>query len=99
MLYECGCNAGCTLVDEPLDELRAGMTVNVLAGPLSGSMVFVAQHTTAEGAPVLTVQRADPNAPIQICSVRCSSALIGYLCATDNSGAARACKSCGPDGR
>ena len=98
MLYECGCNAGCMLVDEPQDELRPGMRVGALSGPLKGdTMVFVAQNTTAEGTPVLTVQRADPRAAIQVCTMRASLAPLGYLCATDKSGAARACRSCDPD--
>jgi hypothetical protein len=97
MLYECDCNAGCTQVDEPLDDLRAGMRVGVLSGPLKGTMVFVAQSKTADGTPVLTVQRADPTAPLQICSTRASLAPMGYLCGTDKFGAARVCRSCDAD--
>jgi hypothetical protein len=93
MLYECGCNAGCTRVDEPLDDLKPGMQVDVLSGPLAGSPVFVAKNITASGEPVLTVQRADPKAPIQVCA-NARTALVGYLCGMKESGAARACTTC-----
>ncbi len=93
MLYECGCNAGCTRVDERLEDLKPGMSVDVLSGPLAGSSVFVAKNRTADGDSVLTVQRADPKSPIQVCaSMR--TPLVGYLCAVKDSGAARACATC-----
>lgn len=92
MLYECGCNAGCLQIDRPSDALRVGMRVGVLSGPLDGMTVFVAKNTTAEGEPVFTVQRRDPNASIELCSR--PGPAIGYLCAIDSSGAARACRAC-----
>jgi hypothetical protein len=97
MLYECGCNAGCVQIDRPLDALRAGMRVGVLSGALDGTTVFVAQSTTAEGEPVFTVQRRDPNASIQLCSR--PGPAIGYICAVDSFGPARACRSCNVDRR
>jgi len=95
MLYECGCNAGCTEVDRPLASLRAGMQVGVLSGPLKGTTVFVVKSRADDGEAVFTVQRNDPSAPIVVCGSP-SSPLVGYLCATDKLGAARACASCNP---
>lgn len=93
MLYECGCNAGCTKVDRPMNALAAGMQVHVTSGPLKGTSVFVTKQKTDSGETVLTIQRADPSASIQICGVPLSS-FIGYLCSTTAGGAARACNSC-----
>lgn len=93
MLYECGCNAGCTQIDQQVDDLKPGMKVGVRSGPLAGSSVFVAQNHTADGASVFTVQRADPKAPIQVCANE-RSPLVGYGCEVKNSGAARACTTC-----
>jgi len=93
MLFECGCNAGCTKIDHAMQGLKAGMQVAVASGPLKGTSVFVTKQQTQSGDPVLTIQRADPNAPIQICSLPGSSTL-GYLCATSGFGAARACTTC-----
>ncbi len=93
MLYECGCNASCTQIDEPLDNLKPGMKVGVLSGPLVGSSVFVAQNRTAGGDSVFTVQREDPKAQIHVCeNVR--TPLVGYLCSVKDSGEARACTTC-----
>lgn len=92
MLYECGCNAGCTAVDQPVEKLKAGMRVGVVSGPLKGTSIFVAQSRTDDGQSVFTVQRADPASPIQVCLAR--SPLVGYLCAVKDSGAARACDTC-----
>jgi hypothetical protein len=95
MLYECGCNASCTKVDRPMDALSPGMQVRVTSeGPLKGTTVFVAKNETASGEHVLTVQRADPNAGIHICAMNARSSTFGYLCATSNSGPARACSTC-----
>ena len=93
MLYECGCNAGCTKVERPADGLSPGMQVKVTSGPLKGTSVFVAKQTTESGERVLTIQRDDPNAGIHICGVPRAS-FIGYLCASAGSGAARACHTC-----
>ncbi len=95
MLYECGCNAGCTPIDRPYDALQVGMRVGVLSGPLKGTTVFVARNTTAEGESVLTVQRRDPSSPIEVC--RRVEPTLGYLCSTASSGAARTCRSCAAD--
>jgi hypothetical protein len=97
MLYECGCNAGCVQIDHPSDALRAGMRVGVLSGSLEGTTVFVAKSTTAEGEPVFTVQRRDPNASIELCSR--PGPAIGYICAGDALGPARACRSCNAGAR
>lgn len=93
MLYECGCNAGCTKIDHAMEGLVPGMQVTIASGGLKGTSVFVAQQKTQSGERVLTIQRADPKASFQICSLSRSSTL-GYLCATSGSGAARACDTC-----
>jgi hypothetical protein len=95
MLYECGCNAGCTEIDHPLASLTARMQVGVVSGPLKGTTVFVAKNHTDDGETVFTIQRADPKSPILVCGSP-STPLIGYLCATDKMGAARACGACDP---
>jgi len=69
------------------------MQVGVLAGPLAGSTVFVAQSRADDGDAVLTVQRADPKEPIQICA-NPRAPVVGYLCSVKDSGAARACTTC-----
>ena len=92
MLYECGCNAGCTEVDRSADALSPGMQVRAVSGPGKGTNVFVAKNSSDTGEPVLTVQRADPKGPMLCGSPR--SAVIGYLCAGNNSGPARACTTC-----
>jgi hypothetical protein len=92
MLYECGCNSSCIAIDRPADALHEGMQVGVLSGPLKGTSVFVAKNRTDDGESVFTVQRADPKSPIMVCSL--NAPFMGYLCATSNSGAARACHSC-----
>jgi hypothetical protein len=97
MLYECGCNAGCLEIDHPAGELRVGMRVGVLSGALEGTKVFVEKKTTAVGDRVFTVQRRDPDSPIEIC--RQPGPLVGYLCGSDDLGPARACRSCNGDGR
>ena len=94
MLYECGCNAGCTAIDRPLDGLTPGTRVGVTSGPLKGTSVYVAQSRTAEGESVLTVQRANPSSPIMLCEATARGPLVGYLCAAKDSGAARACGAC-----
>lgn len=93
MLYECGCNAGCTKVDRPMDALVVGTQVGVTSGPLKGERVFVAKGATASGDSVLTIQRADPNAAAGACALP-RSALMGYACEVTNSGAPRACTRC-----
>lgn len=94
MLYECGCNAGCTKIDHAVDGLTPGMQVAFASGPFKGAPLFVAKQTTQSGEPVLTVQRADPKASIQICAATPRTSVVGYLCAMDNSGPARACGAC-----
>ena len=93
MLYECGCNAGCTRVDRTMDALSLGKQVVVTSGPLNGTRVFVARQQTGSGESVFTVQRADPSSPIQVCGSPRSS-LIGYGCSVKDSGRARACMTC-----
>ncbi len=95
MLYECGCNAGCTEIDRPLASLAEGLQVGVLSGPLKGTTVFVARNRSDDGEIVYTIQRADPKSPIVVCGAP-NAPLIGYLCATDKMGAARACGGCDP---
>jgi len=94
MLYECGCNSACTEVDRPADDLRPGMRVNVVLGPLKGTPVFVAESRTKDGEPIFTVQRADPKDPIVLCSARARGPLVGYLCGASDLSAARACTTC-----
>jgi hypothetical protein len=93
MLYECGCNAGCTKVDQPMDALAPNMQVHIASGSLKGTNVFVAKQKTDTGESIFTVQRTDPNAPIQICGIPHSS-VMGYLCGTSNLTGPRACSSC-----
>jgi hypothetical protein len=97
MLYECGCNAGCIQVDSPPGALRVGMRVGVVSGLLKGTTVFVVKNTTAKGESVFTVQRRDPSSPYELCSR--PGPAIGYLCAIDSLGRARACRSCDLDAR
>lgn len=94
MLYECGCNAGCMKIDHDKVGLAPGMQVTVASGSLKGTPVFVAKQHGQSGEAVLTVQRADPSAPIQICAATPRSSVVGYLCAMSGSGPARACESC-----
>jgi hypothetical protein len=93
MLYECGCNAGCTEIDRAPDTLRVGREARVVSGPLKGTAVFVAKNRTSDGDSVFTVQRADPSAPIMVCGDP-RSPLVGYPCSSKDSGGARACKTC-----
>jgi hypothetical protein len=93
MLYECGCNAGCTKVDRATAALSPGMRVGVTSGPLKGTTVFVARQQTDSGDSVLTIQRADPSSPIQVCGSPRAS-VIGYGCTVKDSGHARACTTC-----
>jgi hypothetical protein len=97
MLYECGCNTGCVQIDHPLRALHVGMRVGVLAGPWKGTTVFVAKNTTAKGESVFTVQRRDPNTPVELCGR--PGPAIGYICSVESSGSARPCGSCKPDAR
>ena len=93
MLYECGCNAGCTKVDRAMDALSPGKQVGITSGPLKGTTAFVARQQTDSGESVLTVQRADPSSPIQVCGSPRSS-FIGYGCSVKDGGRARACTTC-----
>ena len=93
MLYECGCNAGCTTIDRAPDALQVGAQAHVLSGPLKGGVVFVVKNRTSEGDSVFTVQREDPNAAIHVCG-ELRSPLVGYGCSVKDSGMARACTSC-----
>lgn len=97
MLYECGCNAGCTEIDRPLEGLDPGARVGVVSGPLKGTSVFVAKSRTTAGDSVLTVQRADPASPIMVCAMRARTPVVGYLCSAEGNGAARACDACASD--
>jgi len=91
MLYECGCNAGCLKIDHAMSSLKPGMQAQVISGGLKGTNVFVAKQTIDTGE-VLTVQRNDPSAAIQICAAMPRASMIGYLCG--DSGPARACPIC-----
>ncbi len=93
MLYECGCNAGCTEVDRSIDALSPGMQVGVLSGRLKGTTVFVAKNKTDTGDAVFTVQRADPSAPFMVCGTPRSST-IGYLCGSKDLAPPRTCGKC-----
>jgi hypothetical protein len=93
MLYECGCNAGCTKVDRSIDALAPGMQVGVLSGALKGTTVFVAKNHTDTGDAVFTVQRADPRSPIEVCGVP-RTPTIGYLCGTKDLAPPRTCGKC-----
>jgi hypothetical protein len=93
MLYECGCNSACVKVDRPMSKLSPNTQVTIATGPWKGTSVYVAKQTSDTGEAVLTVQRTDPQAPIQICALPRSS-LVGYLCGTSNLGPARACTTC-----
>ncbi|HEX4512740.1 MAG TPA: hypothetical protein VGH87_02640 [Polyangiaceae bacterium] len=95
MLYECGCNAGCTKIDRSIDALAPGMQVGILSGPLKGTTVFVAKNHTDTGEAVFTVQRADPSSPIMVCGVP-RSPTIGYLCGTKDLAPPRTCGKCSP---
>jgi hypothetical protein len=94
MLFECGCNAGCTKIDHAMEGLAPGMQVTITSGGLKGTSVFVAKQQSQSGERILTIQRTDPNAPIQICAMLPQSSTLGYLCATSGSGYARTCGTC-----
>lgn len=94
MLYECGCNSSCVTVDQPRLGFREGDLVMVKSGNLKGTEVYVVKNKTALGADVWTVQRADPRDGVQACGGPDARSLIGYVCATSNSGPPRACVAC-----
>lgn len=94
MLYECGCNASCVVIDQPMSALKAKLPVTIEDGDLKGTQVWVEKNRTDTGTEVFSVSRDDPNAQGHGCGLERAQPFIGYGCSTKDSGNARACTIC-----